>query len=63
MASRLSDEDFAVLEDGSRVAEDEIDGAIDFAVAVELAEGVEEEGILIAFYCAPVYDGKVGIEP
>lgn len=59
VANRSSDEDFAVLEDGGGVPENEIDGAVDLAVAVELAEGVEEERVLITFYCAPIYDGKV----
>ena len=44
----LSGVDVAVLEDGSCIAEDEVDRAIDFTVTVELTEGVGVEGVLVA---------------
>lgn len=42
-----SDEDVAVLEDDGRVAEDEVNGAVDVAVAVKLLQGVREERVLV----------------
>lgn len=46
--------DIAVLDDGDSVAEDEVDGAIDVAVTVELAVGVDVEGVLVASEAAIV---------
>lgn len=57
---RLPDVDGAVLDDGGCVAEDEVDGAEDLAVAVELALGVDVESVLVAFEAAPVENGVVG---
>ena len=50
-------EDVAVLEDGEGAAEDEVDGAADVALAVELLRGVGVEGVLIALQAATVEDG------
>lgn len=50
----------AVLEDDGGVAEDEVDGAVDVAVAVELAEGVDVEGVLVSDKAAVVEGGEVG---
>lgn len=44
---RLSHVDDAVLEDYGRVAEDEVDGAVDVARFVELALRMDEESVLI----------------
>ena len=49
----------AVLQHNSGVAEDEVDGAVDIAFAVELPERVDVEGILVADETAPVEDGEV----
>lgn len=51
---RDSGEDLAALKDGCSVAEDEVYGAVDVAFAVELAERVSVECVLVAFYAAPV---------
>ncbi|CAA6664802.1 unnamed protein product [Spirodela intermedia] len=59
VAHRLPHEDVAVLEDCHSVAEDEVDGAVDVAVAVELALGVHVERVLIALEAAAVEDGEV----
>lgn len=50
----------AVLEDDGGVAEDEIDGAVDVAFAVELAEGVDVEGVLVGDEAAAVESREVG---
>lgn len=50
----------AVLEDDGGVAEDEIDGAVDVALAVELAERVDVESVLVANEAALVKCGEVG---
>lgn len=50
----LSGVDGAVLEDHGRVAEDEVDCAVDVAVAVELSLRVRVEGVLVADDVAPV---------
>lgn len=52
--------DHAVLEHDRRVAEDEVDGAGDEAVAVELPQLVRVEGVLVAVDAAAVDDGAVG---
>lgn len=53
---RLLGLDGAVLEDGGRVPEDEVDGAGDRALAVELTVRVRVEGVLVAVDVAPVED-------
>lgn len=57
---RLAGVEVAVLEDDGGVAEDKVDGAVDVAFAVELAEGVDVEGVLVADEAALVECGKVG---
>lgn len=44
--------DHAVLEDGGSVAEDEVHGAVDVALFVELPLRVDVEGVLVAFETA-----------
>ncbi|GER51142.1 ribosome-recycling factor [Striga asiatica] len=51
----LAEDDAAALEDGSRVTEDEVDCAVDVAVAVELAEGEGVEGVLVPGDAAAVH--------
>lgn len=58
---RTADDEAAVLEDCGGVAEDEVDGAGDVAVAVELALGVGVKGVLVAVHGAPVEDHLVGV--
>lgn len=53
-ANWLQDADVAVLEHRSGVAEDEVLGAGDVTIAVELALRVDVEGVLVAFEAAPV---------
>lgn len=55
--------DVAVLEDGSGVAEDKVDGAVDVGVPVELAVGMGVEGVLVALDGATVDDGPVRADP
>lgn len=55
-------EDIAVLEDRGPIAEDKVDGAGDGALAVELAEGVGVEGVLVALHAAPVEGGLVRVD-
>lgn len=50
----LTGKDLTVLEDDGTVAEDEVDGAGDSALPVELAEGVGVEGVLVAVDAAAV---------
>lgn len=50
----------AVLEDDGGVAEDEIDSAVDVALAVELAERVDVKSVLVADEAALVKCGEVG---
>ena len=50
-----ADQDEAVVEDWSGVAEDEVHVALDAAWLVELAKGVNVEGVLIAYEFA-VFD-------
>lgn len=57
----LSGRDLAVLEYGLPVAEDEVDGAGDPALFVELAHRVGVQGVLVPVDAAPEYDGPVGI--
>lgn len=60
---RLPHYHLAVLEHHSRIAEDEVDGAADGAVAVELPVGLGVEGVLVAVHLAVVEDGQVGLHP
>lgn len=55
----LAGEDLAVLEDGGSIAKYEIDGAGDSAFAVELAEGVGIESVLVAVNAAAEEGGEV----
>ncbi|KAH0467288.1 hypothetical protein IEQ34_004526 [Dendrobium chrysotoxum] len=59
-AKGLAGVDIAVLEDDGGVAEDEVDGAVDVAVAVELALAVDVDGVLVSLKAAAVEDGEVG---
>lgn len=52
--------DVAVLDDGSGIAEDEVDGADDDALDVELAVGVDVECVLIGEHVAAVKSREVG---
>lgn len=56
---RAPRENVAGLEDGGGVAEDEIDGAVDTAFAVELAEGMDVESILVGVEFAAVEDNEI----
>ena len=51
----------AALQHGGGVAEDEVDGAVDVAVAVELAEGVRVQRVLVPREAAAVEGGEVGV--
>lgn len=53
--------DVAVLEDDGCVAEDEVDGAGDEAARVELAEGVDVEGVLVGQHVAAVEGAEVRV--
>ena len=57
----LSGHDLAVLEHHGPVSEDEVHGACDVALAVELALGVGVEGVLVAVDGAAVEDREVGV--
>lgn len=46
---RFPEIDVALLEDGSSVTEDEVDGSIDVTFAIKLTLLEEAEGILVAF--------------
>lgn len=59
VARWLSDVDVTVLKDGGGVAEDEVYGAVYVAVTVELALGVDVQGVLVAFEAAAVEDRVV----
>ena len=63
LAHRPPRVDHAVLEDYGGVAEDEVDGAVDVALFVELTLGVDVEGVLVALEAAAVEDGEVGAGP
>lgn len=54
--------DVAVLEDSGGIAEDEIDGAGDVAVDVELAVGVDVKGVLVGDHVAVIEGGKIGTD-
>lgn len=53
----------AVVEDGGGVAEDEIDGSLDAAGPVELAERVHEQRVLVAEELAVLDEGEVAVRP
>lgn len=57
----LAGVEVAVLEDYSGVTEDEVDGAVDVTLAVELAHGVCVDGVLVAHEAASVECGEVGV--
>jgi len=50
----------AALQHGGRVAEDEVDGAGHEALAVQVAERVRVQGVLVPVDAAAVGDGAVG---
>uniref|UniRef100_J3MZR6 Uncharacterized protein n=1 Tax=Oryza brachyantha TaxID=4533 RepID=J3MZR6_ORYBR len=52
-------EDGAALEDGGGVAEDEVDGAGDAALAVELPAALGVQRVLVPPHLAEVHDGAV----
>lgn len=54
--------DFAVLEDCCTIAEDEVDGAVDVALTVELAEGMGVECVLVALDAASEEGGLVRVD-
>lgn len=54
MTHRCPYENVAVLYDHRCIAEDEIDGAVDVTVSVELAKGVDVESVLVCFDAASV---------
>ena len=56
----LSGYELAFLEHNCRVSEDEVNGACDDGVTVELPVGVGVECVLKGIYPATVYDGFVG---
>ncbi|BAS71791.1 Os01g0312600, partial [Oryza sativa Japonica Group] len=60
VGERAARVEVAALEDDGGVAEDEVDGAVDVALAEELAEGVDVEGVLVADEAAPVERRQVG---
>nr|GMC83740.1 hypothetical protein BHE74_00043207 [Ipomoea batatas] len=59
----LAGHDLRVLDHGRGVAEDEVDGAGDVAVPVELPLAVGVESVLVGVDFAAVDDGLVGSEP
>lgn len=61
LGQREAGKDFAELEDGGGAAEDEIDGAVDGGVEIELAFGVGVESVLEGDEAASVEDGAVGV--
>ena len=54
--------DLGAVEDGSGVAEDEVDSTFDVGVEVVLAAVVGEEGVLMAEEAAVLEDGAVGAD-
>lgn len=60
VGQRLPGLDVAVLENDGRISENEVDGAGDVAVAIELAVGVGIESVLETVYQAPVEYGHIG---
>lgn len=61
LRQRPSRVDVAALQHGEPVPEDEVDGAVDVALAVELAEGVGVQGVLVALDAAPEEGRTVGV--
>lgn len=62
-AQRLSDVDVAVLDDGNGVAEYEVLGAVNVAVAVELALRIHVQGVLVALEAAAIENGEIPSGP
>lgn len=60
VSQRLPGLDVAVLENDGGVSEDEVDGAGDVAVAIELAVGVGVESVLETVDQALVEHGHIG---
>lgn len=60
-SSAGGDQDEAVLEDGGGESEDEVDVALHAAGAIELAEGIGAEGVLVAKELAVLEDGSVTV--
>ncbi|KAH0465948.1 hypothetical protein IEQ34_006051 [Dendrobium chrysotoxum] len=58
-ALRRYDDDAGSLYDDGCVAEDEVDGAVDVALAVELALRVDAECVLVALHAASVEYGPI----
>ena len=56
---RIAGDDVAILDYDGGVAENEIDGAVNVALFVELAFGEDVESVLKAFEAAAVVDGEV----
>lgn len=56
------DDDEAVLDEGGAGAKDEVNGAGDDAVAVEVAVGLGVEGVLVTVHAAVVEGGPVGLD-
>lgn len=63
VVQRLPHFDEAVLEDGGRVAKDEVDGAGDGAIPVELTLGMAIERVLEPIHLAVVEDRFIGLHP
>jgi hypothetical protein len=59
VVQRLARVQVAVLQHHGGVAEDEVDGAVDVAVAEELAEGVHVQRVLVPHEAAAVEGGQV----
>jgi hypothetical protein len=49
----------AILENYRGVAENEVHGAVDVTLSVELALGVDHQGVLVALEGTPVEDGEI----
>jgi len=58
----LPDYHLAVLEHCGCVAKNEVDGAGDGAISIELAVGVGIEGVLVPIHLAVIEDGHVGLD-
>lgn len=54
-----SDENDAILENSSSIAEDEVYGAVDVALSVELSLGMDHESVLVALEGTLVEDREV----
>lgn len=58
---RLSGVDVAILEDGLAIAEDEVDGSVNVALAEELPERVSIKSVLVSLDAAAVEGRSVGV--